>query len=94
MPIRRWPKNQSSGLGVSKRVRLRMPTSVAATVTRASSPAPRPVILMGTVSMPPDFSFSGTSRLTPRVRAAWSMASQRRPMARLGMRLAFSSMGR
>ena len=71
-----------------------MPTSVAATVTRASSPAARPVSLMGTVSRLPDFTFSGTSSVTPTVRAAWSTDSQRRPMARLGMRLAFSSIGR
>ena len=49
---------------------------------------------MGTVSTLPDLTFSGTSSVTPTVRAAWSMASQRRPMARLGMRLAFSSIGR
>ena len=68
-----------------------MPTSVAATVTRAASPAARPVSLIGTVSTPPDFTFSGMSRLTPIVRGAWSMASQRSPSARLGIRLAPSS---
>ena len=49
-----------------------MPTSVAATVTRAASPAARPVSLIGTVRVPPDLTFSGTSRLTPIVRGAWS----------------------
>ena len=71
-----------------------MPTSVAATVMRASSPAARPATLTGTVSMAPDFTFSGASRRTLSMRGAWSMASQRRPSAREGMRLAFSSMGR
>ncbi len=71
-----------------------MPTSVAATVTRASSPAARPAIVMGTVSTPPDFTFCGASSVTLSMRGAWSTASQRRPSARLGMRLAFSSMGR
>ena len=37
-----------------------MPTSMAATVTRASSPAARPAILTGTVSVVPDFTFSGS----------------------------------
>ena len=71
-----------------------MPTSVAAMVTRASSPGARPASLTGTVSRLPDPTFSGTSMLTLSVRGCWSMASQRRPTARPGMRLAFSSSGR
>ncbi len=63
-PRRRWPKNQPSGLGASKRVRLSTPTSTAASVTRASSPAAMPVSLTGTFSMDADFTFSGSSRPT------------------------------
>ena len=71
-----------------------MPTSVAAMVTRASSPGAKPVSLTGTVNKLPDPTFSGTSRLTLSVRGFWSIASQRKPTARPGMRLAFSSRGR
>ncbi len=71
-----------------------MPRSVAATVMRASSPDASPATLMGTVSSVPDLIFSGTSSFTLSRRGAWSTASQRRPSARDGMRLAFSSMGR
>ena len=71
-----------------------MPRSVAATVMRASSPWASPVTFTGTVSMAPDLTFSGASSFTLSMRGAWSTASQRRPSAREGMRLAFSSMGR
>ena len=61
---------------------------------RAGSPGFRPDSLTGTTSLDRDATCRGRLRAMPTDFAALSSSSQRTPIERLGMRLAFSSIGR
>ena len=71
-----------------------MPTSTAATTTRASSPGLSPASRSGTVSLEFGRSVAGRVIVTGSVCAARSMPNHCTPMARPGMRCAGASSGR
>ena len=71
-----------------------MPTSTAATTTRASSPAASPASLIGTLSAEFGRSVAGSFMSSASVRAVRSIENHCTPMARPGMRCAGASSGR
>ena len=70
-----------------------MPTSTAATTTRASSPLLRPVSLIGTVNGEFGRIVAGIFMSSDKVRAARSIENHCTPIARPGMRCAGASSG-
>ena len=94
MPSLRWPKYQSSGAGGLKLVKLRMPTSTAATVTYASVSGLRFPIATGIVIGPRGRISSGRSTASASWRSPGATLAQVRPRARAGMRFAAMSIGR
>ena len=71
-----------------------MPTSTAATTTRASSPDVRPASLIGTLSVELGRIVAGNFMSTASVCATLSIENHCTPMARPGMRCAGASSGR
>ena len=71
-----------------------MPTSTAATVTRASSPGLSPATLIGRRISPRGRICAGAATSTLSVRALRSTSNQASPSERPGMRFACASSGR